>query len=162
MMAIDLRPAMCASHCLHKENSMLKFLLTLSLGVFCVSPLQAGELTPVTKSCLPGDKQRHCERWVKDFKTAMDLAYKGDHGAQVTVAFCLSTGCHGAVAIDKVASCSWHLVIANSGTTTVLDSSNTRITCRPMTAAEKDEARALASDLVQKIYKRPLAKTDQM
>jgi len=162
MMAIDLRPAMCASHCLHKENSMLKFLLTLSLGVFCVSPLQASELTPVTKSCLPGDKQRHCERWVKDFKTAMDLAYKGDHGAQVTVAFCLSTGCHGAVAIDKVASCSWHLVIANSGAATVLDSSNTRNTCRPMTPAEKDEARALASDLVQKIYKRPLVKTDQM
>ncbi|MGO7424276.1 hypothetical protein ACCT09_31780, partial [Rhizobium ruizarguesonis] len=59
-------------------------------------------------------------------------------------------------------SFSWHLVIANSGSTTVLDSSNTRNTCRPMTAAEKDEARALASDLVQKIYKRPMVKTDQM
>jgi hypothetical protein len=31
-----------------------------------------------------------------------------------------------------------------------------------MTADQKDEARALASDLVQKIYKRPMVKTDQM
>ena len=141
---------------------MLKFLLTLSLGVFFVSPLQAGELTPITKSCPPGEKQKHCERWVKDFNTAMELAHKGDHGAQVTVAFCLSTGCHGAVAIDRVASCSWHLVIANSGAATVLDGSNHRNTCRPMTAAEKDEARALSSDLVRKIYKRSMITTDQM
>ncbi|ACI53924.1 conserved hypothetical protein [Rhizobium leguminosarum bv. trifolii WSM2304] len=141
---------------------MLKFLLTLSLGVFCVSPLQAGELTPATKSCLSGEKQGHCERWVKDYKTAMEQAQKGDHGAQVTVAFCLSTGCHGAVTIDRVASCSWHLVIANSGAATVLDSSNLRNTCRPMTPAEKDQARALSSDLVKKIYKRSMITTDQM
>jgi hypothetical protein len=161
-MAIDQRPAMCASHGLHKENPMLKFLLTLSLGVFFVAPLQAGELTPATKSCLPGEKQGHCERWVKDFKTAMELAGKGDHGAQVTVAFCLSTGCHGAVAIDKVASCGWHLVIANSGAATVLDGSNLKNTCRPMTPAEKDQARVLSRDLVQKIYKRAMVTTDQM
>jgi hypothetical protein len=153
---------MCATHGLYKENPMLKILLALSMGVFCVSPLQAAEITPVTKSCEPGAKQAQCERWVTDIKKAVELAYKGDHGAQVTVAFCLSTGCHGAVAIDRVASCSWHLVIANSGSTTVLDSSNTRNTCRPMTAAQKDEARTLASDLVQQIYKRPLVKTDQM
>ncbi|ARM87316.1 hypothetical protein RHEC894_CH00975 [Rhizobium sp. CIAT894] len=141
---------------------MLKFLLTLSLGVCCVSPLQAGDITPVTKTCQPGGKQAHCERWVKDFKTALDLAHKGDHGAQVTVAFCLSTGCHGAVGIDRVASCSWHLLIANSGAATVLDGSNLRNTCRPMTPAEKDQARALSRDLVQKIYKRPMVTTDQM
>ncbi|RFB97248.1 hypothetical protein B5K11_04925 [Rhizobium leguminosarum bv. trifolii] len=141
---------------------MLKFLLTLSLGVVCVSPLQAGELSPATKSCLSGEKPGHCERWVKDYRTAMELAQKGDHGAQVTVAFCLSTGCHGAVPIDKVASCSWHLVIANSGAATVLDGSNLRITCRTMTPAEKDQARALSADLVRKIYKRPMNTTDQM
>ncbi|NNG68862.1 hypothetical protein HLI18_02825 [Rhizobium laguerreae] len=141
---------------------MLKFLLALSMGVFCVSPLQAAEITPVTKSCEPGAKQAQCERWVTDIKKAVELAYKGDHGAQVTVAFCLSTGCHGAVAIDKVASCSWHLVIANSGVATVLDASNLRNTCRPMTPAEKDQARASSRDLVQKIYKRPMVATDQM
>ncbi|MBW8791432.1 hypothetical protein HFO93_14020 [Rhizobium leguminosarum] len=141
---------------------MLKILLALSMGVFCVSPLQAAEITPVTKSCEPGAKQAQCERWVTDIKKAVELAYKGDHGAQVTVAFCLSTGCHGAVAIDKVASCSWHLVIANSGVATVLDASNLRNTCRPMTPAEKDQARASSRDLVQKIYKRPMVATDQM
>ncbi|NNH66874.1 hypothetical protein [Rhizobium laguerreae] len=141
---------------------MLKFLLALSMGVFCVSSLQAGDIAPVTKSCEPGAKQAQCERWVTDIKKAVELAYKGDHGAQVTVAFCLSTGCHGAVAIDKVASCSWHLVIANSGAATVLDASNLRNTCRPMTPAEKDQARASSRDLVQKIYKRPMVATDQM
>ena len=141
---------------------MLEFLLALAIGVFSVSPLQAGDIIPVTKSCPSGESQPNCERWAKDFKTAVELAYKGDNGAQRTVAFCLSTGCHGAVTIDQVASCSWHLVIANSGSTTVLDGSNTRNTCRPMTAPQKDEARALASGLVQKIYKRPLVKTDQM
>ncbi|CAN7213444.1 hypothetical protein LJR245_000694 [Rhizobium leguminosarum] len=141
---------------------MLKILLALSMGVFCVSPLQAGDITPVTKSCEPGAKQAQCERWVQDIKKAVELAYKGDHGAQETVAFCLSTGCHGAVAIDKVGSCSWHLVIANSGAATVLDASNLRNTCRPMTPAEKDQARASSRDLVQKIYKRPMVATDQM
>ncbi|MGO7032173.1 hypothetical protein ACCT19_14745, partial [Rhizobium ruizarguesonis] len=61
---------MCATHSLHKENPMLKFLLALSMGVFCVSPLQAGDITPVTKSCEPGAKQAQCERWVQDIKKA--------------------------------------------------------------------------------------------
>jgi len=141
---------------------MLKLLLALSLGVFCVSPLQAGDILPVTKSCLSGATQARCEMWTKDFKAALEQAHKGDHGAQTVVALCLSSGCHGAVTIDRVASCSWHLLIANSGAATVLDGSNLKNTCRPMTAAQKDEARAQASDLVQKIYKRPMVTTDQM
>lgn len=141
---------------------MLKLLLALSMGVFFVSPLQAGDILPVTKSCLTGATQARCEMWTKDFKTAMEQAHKGDHGAQVIVAFCLSTGCHGSVTIDRVASCSWHLVIANSGRATVLDSSNLKNTCRPMTAAEKDQARAQSGNLVQKIYKRAAVTTDQM
>lgn len=141
---------------------MLKLLLALSMSVLCVSPLQAEDIHPVTKSCQPGAKQAHCERWTKEFKTALEQAHKGDHGAQVIVALCLSSGCHGAVTIDRAASCSWHLVIANSGAATVLDASNLRNTCRPMTAAEKEEARALSGDLVRKIYKRAPAATDQM
>jgi hypothetical protein len=161
-MAIDQPPAMCATHSLYKENPMLKFLLALSMGVFCVSPLQAGDITPVMKSCVSAAKPARCEMWTQDFKAALEQAQKGDHGAQGIVAFCLSTGCHGSVTIDKVASCSWHLVIANSGAATVLDASNLRNTCRPMTPAEKDQARASSRDLVQKIYKRPMVATDQM
>lgn len=141
---------------------MLKLLLALSMGVFFVSPLQAGDITPVTKTCQPGASQVHCERWIKDFRTALEQAQKGDHNAQTTVALCLSSGCHGAVTIDRVASCGWHLLIANSGAQTVLDGSNLKNTCRPMTAAQKDQARVLASDLVQKIYKRPITTADQM
>lgn len=59
---------------------MLKFLLALSMGVFCVSPLQAGDITPVTKSCQPGPKQAQCERWVTDIKKAVGLAYKATTG----------------------------------------------------------------------------------
>ncbi|MDO3434477.1 hypothetical protein QWJ46_17510 [Rhizobium sp. CBN3] len=139
---------------------MLKLLLALSVGAFFVSPLQAGDIHPVMRSCMPGVK--HCERWAEEFPTALALAQKGDHAAQQTVAFCLSSGCHGAVVVDRVASCSWHLVITNSGAATVLDRSNLRNTCRPMTPAQKDEARAHAGELVRKIYNRDMAATDQM
>jgi predicted NBD/HSP70 family sugar kinase len=98
----------------------------------------------------------------EDFTAAYALAHKGDHGAQVTVAFCLSTGCRGAVIIDKVAACSWHIVIANSGAATVIDGSNLKDTCRPMTEEQKAAARALSHDLVRKIYNRPVAVADQM
>ncbi|MBX5014470.1 hypothetical protein HJB67_32135 [Rhizobium lentis] len=139
---------------------MLKLLLALSIGAIFVSPLQAGEIQPVIKACQAGAK--HCERWTAEFPTALQLALKGNHAAQQTVAFCLSSGCHDAVVIDRVASCSWHLVIANSGASTVLDASNLRNTCRPMTSAQKDEARANARELVRKIYNRDPAATDQM
>ncbi|MGO7830516.1 hypothetical protein ACC690_38240, partial [Rhizobium johnstonii] len=59
-------------------NPMLKFLLSLSMGVFCFSPLQAGDVTPFTKSFQPGAKQAQFERWVTDIKKAVALAYKGD------------------------------------------------------------------------------------
>ncbi|ABC89786.1 hypothetical conserved protein [Rhizobium etli CFN 42] len=159
-MAIDQRPAICASFLSHKDNSMLKLLLAVSVSALFVSPVQASDIYPVTKVCVPG--KPHCERWADEFKKALALADKGDHAAQQTVAFCLSSGCHSAVAIDRVASCSWHLVIVNSGTVTVLDRSNLRNTCRPMTPAEKDEARARAGELVRKIYNRDLAASDQM
>ncbi|ARM11291.1 hypothetical protein Bra5_CH01022 [Rhizobium phaseoli Brasil 5] len=144
----------------HKDNSMLKFLLALSVSALFVSPVQATDLYPATKACVPG--KPHCERWTDEFKSALVLAQKGDHVAQQTVAFCLSSGCHGAVAVDRVASCSWYLVIVNSGAATVLDRSNLRNTCRPMTPAQKDEARASSGELVRKLYNRALAEGDQM
>ena len=99
---------------------MLKLLLALSMGAFCVSPLYATEIHPAALSCQAAEEPGRCEKLKKDFKAAYALAHKGDHGAQVIVAFCLSTGCRGAVIIDKVASCSWHIVIANSGAATVI------------------------------------------
>lgn len=139
---------------------MLKFLLALSVSTLFVSPVQATDLYPATKACVPG--KPHCERWTAEFKRSLALAQKGDHVAQQTVAFCLYSGCHGAVAIDRVASCSWYLVIVNSGAATVLDRSNLRNTCRPMTPAQKDEARALSGELIRKLYNRAPAESDQM
>ncbi|ARQ57203.1 hypothetical protein Kim5_CH01098 [Rhizobium sp. Kim5] len=144
----------------HKDNSMLKFLLALSVSTLFVSPVQATDLFPATKACVPG--KPHCERWTDEFKRSLALAQKGDHVAQQTVAFRLYSGCHGAVAVDRVASCSWYLVIVNSGAATVLDRSNLRNTCRPMTPAQKDEARALSGELIRKLYNRAPAESDQM
>lgn len=141
---------------------MLKLLLALSMGAFCVSPIYAAEIHPPALSCLAAAAPARCEKLKKDFTAAYALAHKGDHGAQVTVAFCLSTGCRGAVIIDKVAACSWHIVIANSGAATVIDGSNLKDTCRPMTEEQKAAARALSHDLVRKIYNRPVAVADQM
>jgi len=141
---------------------MFKLLLALSMGAFCVSPLYATEIHPATLGCDAAEAPGRCENWKKDFKTAYALAHKGDHGAQVTVAFCLSTGCRGAVIIDKVAACSWHIVIANSGTATVLDGSNLKDTCRPMSEEQKTAARGLSNDLVRKIYNHPVTAADQM
>lgn len=141
---------------------MLKLLLALSMGACCVSPLYAAEFHPAALSCQAADEPGRCEKLKKDFTAAYTLAHEGDHGAQVIVAFCLSTGCRGAVIIDKVAACSWHIVIANSGAATVIDGSNLKDTCRPMTEEQKTAARGLSNDLVRKIYKRPVTVADQM
>ncbi len=141
---------------------MFKLLLALSMGACCVSPLNAAEIHPAALSCQVAAEPGRCEKLKKDFTAAYALAHTGNHGAQATVAFCLSTGCRGAVIVDTVASCSWHIVIANSGAATVIDGSNLKDTCRPMTEEQKTAARALSHDLVRKIYNRPVTAADQM
>jgi hypothetical protein len=141
---------------------MFKLLLALSMGACCVTPLAAAEIHPASLSCQVAEEPGRCEKLKTDFTAAYTLAYKGNHGAQATVAFCLSTGCRGAVIVDKVAACSWHIVIANSGAATVLDGSNLKDVCRPMTEEQKTAARALSHDLVRKIYKRSVTAADQM
>ena len=45
---------------------------------------------------------------------------------------------------------------------TVIDGSNLKDTCRPMTQEQKTAARALSSELVRNIYNRPVTAADQM
>lgn len=86
--------------------------------------------------------------WPDDYKAATS----GDYQGQRNVAFCLSTGCDGAIRINKILGCAWRFVILESGHLKVdsTDTSNLQFYCGPanldqagLTAAEAQAKRLL-------------------
>lgn len=69
------------------------------------------------------------ESWPDDYKAATS----GDYQGQRNVAFCLSTGCDGAVRINKILGCAWRFVILESGHLSVdsTDTTNLNYYCGP-------------------------------
>lgn len=67
------------------------------------------------------------------------------------MAFCLSTGCDGAIQINKVLGCAWRFVIANSGHLSAdsSDAANLKHYCGPehVTAEERQIAEGQAITL---------------
>lgn len=55
-----------------------------------------------------------CEATRESFKSDWGAAQRGDYQAQRNVAVCLSTGCDGAIVVDRIAGCSWRMVIQGS------------------------------------------------
>ncbi len=82
------------------------------------------------------------------------FAYKGDYQAQRNIAFCLFTGCQGAVIIDKSLACAWRTVILAAATSEVdaTDTSNLQACRNELTPTENAAAISRAGNLFKSIY----------
>lgn len=82
------------------------------------------------------------------------FAYKGDYQAQRNIAFCLFTGCQGAVIVDKALSCAWRTVIlaAASSEVDATDTSNLQACKNDLTPTENAAAISRAGNLFKTVY----------
>jgi len=71
-------------------------------------------------------------------------ATAGDYGAQRNVSFCLSTGCDGAIRINKILGCAWRFVILESGhlSADTTDTTNLKFFCGPENVDKAGQATA--------------------
>jgi hypothetical protein len=64
--------------------------------------------------CSTSSDAANCESTRKTWTTDFDDAIAGRNAAQRTVALCLSTGCDGAIRIDRMLGCAWLRVAIGS------------------------------------------------
>lgn len=88
------------------------------------------------------------------------FAYKGDYQAQRNIAFCLFTGCQGAVMVDKSLACAWRTVILAAATSEVdaTDTSNLQACKNDLTPTENAAAISRASTLFKSVYGKPIGR----
>ncbi len=82
------------------------------------------------------------------------FAYRGDYQAQRNLAFCLITGCQGAVTVDKALGCAWRTVILAAATSEVdaTDTSNLQLCRSDLTRIEDAAAISRAGKLFMTVY----------
>ncbi len=119
--------------------------------VFNIIPLPKGvDSPPITGAC----SDTVCATNQVQFAEAdWPAAWQGDYKAQRNVAFCLITGCDGAVLIDKSAGCAWRAVILemNSGAASDGDASNMETECGDLTPVQRRLAITKAEKIAAKI-----------
>ncbi|AYM13063.1 hypothetical protein At1D1108_34370 [Agrobacterium tumefaciens] len=88
------------------------------------------------------------------------FAYKGDYQAQRNIAFCLFTGCQGAVIVDKALACAWRTVILAAATSEVdaTDTSNLQACKNDLTPTENAAAVSRAGTLFKSVYGKPIGR----
>ncbi|QQC25721.1 hypothetical protein I6H96_02335 [Brucella anthropi] len=106
-------------------------------------------------SCADDANKPFCESAAKDFKKRFPLAYKGDYQSQRNVAFCLSSGCDGAVIRKPIFACAWRLVIITSGSPDVdqSDTANTDADCGKLSEIDRLTAAAQAKEIIGRLSK---------
>lgn len=84
-----------------------------------------------------------------------EKAKRGDYQGQRNVAFCLSTGCDGAIRQNKILGCAWRFVILESGHLSAdsTDTTNLKYYCGPenVDTAGRAAAEAQARRLIKMI-----------
>lgn len=99
-----------------------------------------------------------CEISRKQFADEFPQALRGDYQAQRNVAYCLSTGCDGAVQVSAPHGCAWRIVIQASGSSKVdaADKMAFSTWCGKLDAIDRATAIEQAKGLFRKIYGRKL------
>src|SRR5690606_11383289 len=94
--------------------------------------------------------QAICDRTQADFEKWFSNAYKGDYSSQRNVAFCLSTGCDGAVMTKPIKGCAWRMVIVVSGSAEAdqSDTGNMEADCGKLSGNEFEAAKAQAARIM--------------
>jgi hypothetical protein len=133
----------------------LLFLATL------MAPCQARAQSPEEhlRMCTASGMQgQFCEASRDQFVQEMPKALRGDYQSQRNVAYCLSTGCDGAVKVNAALSCAWRVVIQASGSSKVdaTDAMAFKNACGALDDLELATASEQAQALFKKIYRRSL------
>lgn len=119
--------------------------------MFDIIPLPKGvDLPPITGSC----SDTMCATSQVQFAEAdWPAAWQGDYGAQRNVAYCLITGCAGAVQIDKSAGCAWRAVILeiNSDEAGDGDAANMEAECGDLSPVQRQLAISKAEKIAAKV-----------
>jgi hypothetical protein len=93
------------------------------------------------------------QAWAENYANAITGQYEG----QRNVSFCMSTGCEGAIKINKILGCAWRVVILESGHLSAdsSDTANLQYYCgrEHIDQTEQAAARAQARTLMQMIRK---------
>lgn len=118
---------------------------------FDIIPLPEGvDAPPITGSC----SDTMCATSQVQFAEAdWPAAWQGDYDAQRNVAFCLITGCDGAVLIDKSTGCAWRSVILelNSDSARDLDAASIEAECGDLSPVQLDLATRKAKAIAAKV-----------
>jgi len=135
---------------------MRTFLFMVGLLLAPVAPVGAQQASDYALACVDDAADSLCKTSLAQFKKWFPLAMRGDYQGQRNVAFCLSTGCDGAVLIRPITGCAWRLVIVSSGSKDVdqSDTGNIKHYCGKLDAVEREAAAAQAAALLAKTLRR--------
>jgi hypothetical protein len=113
-------------------------------------------------ACINTSHEGLCNATRENFTRDYKKARQGDYPAQRNVAFCLSTGCDGAVVTDATEGCAWRMVIQG---TNVRKEPTERMSysgeCGSLANGNRREALDRAEAMFEAIYKKKLP-TDKL
>lgn len=118
--------------------------LPIPVPAAAASGWPAAETYLAVPGCTGSDSA--CEALRQSWSATYTAATTGDYQAQRNVAYCLSDGCKGSVAVNRQLGCAWRLVIAESGHLTADDTdlANIRTYCGPGFVDQAGQALAKA------------------
>ena len=108
---MNRRTAPLAAVALLLAVPLLALLITLAAGPADADGFEADAY--VLDRC-SGERAADCRDAVMMFRAAVPKALQGDYQAQRNVAYCLFTGCHGAVRKHPATACAWRIVLLGS------------------------------------------------
>ncbi len=129
---------------------MLRLLLPIAI---LFAPQAHAHAQPlVTSRCADASDPVGCEQRRSEFLNDLPQALKGAYLPQRELAFCLMSGCRGAVAIDLVQACAWYQLIVENSAADVTDKENLRSYCNGLDAGKMQGALSLAKRLRHTIH----------
>lgn len=108
-------------------------------------------------ACIATSHRGLCEVTRDSFKQDFEGAISGDYAAQRNVAFCLTSGCDGAILVDRVEGCAWRMVIQGSeGRKEPTERQSFVGACGSLPNSERRSALSRAEDMFSAIYGKDL------
>jgi len=121
---------------------LLAVIITLLVGTTSAADWPSAEDYVAWADCDNDTCRYSRQTWAEEYRNATAGQYQG----QRNVSFCLSTGCDGAIKVNKILGCAWRFVIVESGhlSADVTDTSNLKYYCGPEQVDEAGYATAEA------------------
>lgn len=109
--------------------------------------------------CIGSPQESYCPSSLAQFRDRdWPNAWRGDYQGGRNVAFCLTTGCNGAVMQNPIQGCAWRIVVQLSGDPQVdpTDTMAFKGECGRLDAASFAAAELQAENIFPRVHKRPL------